>query len=87
MMRRLLRVFLFLGSIATVALYLSSWVNVWLSKYMFVHVSVFVFMCRHVYVYKYDCFMSVHMCTYRVCMYVVTMNSAVRIPIASNWAI
>ena len=46
-----------------------------------------VFMCRHVYVYLCDCFMKVHTCTYCICMYVMTMYSAVRIPLVSNCAI
>ena len=49
--------------------------------------TVYVFMCRHVYVYEYDCFMYVHTCTYCICMYVMTMYSAVRIPLVSNCAI
>ena len=44
-------------------------------------------MCRHVYVYEYDCFMYVYMCTYCVCMYFMTMYSAVRIPLVSNRAL
>ena len=44
-------------------------------------------MCRHVYVYLYDCFMQVHACTYCICMYVMTMYSAVRIPLVSNFAL
>ena len=54
---------------------------------IFVHVTVYVFMCRHVYVYEYDCFMYVHRCTYCICMYVMTMYSAVGIPLVSNCAI
>ena len=46
-----------------------------------------VFMYRHVYVYEYDFFMYVHMCTYCICMYVMTMYSAVRIPLVSDCAI
>ena len=49
--------------------------------------TVYVFMCRHVYVYGYDCFMYVRTCTYCICMYVMTMYSAVRIPLVSNCAI
>ena len=49
--------------------------------------TVYVFMCRHVYVYEYDCFMYVHMCTYCICMYVMTKCSAVRIPLVLNCAI
>ena len=55
--------------------------------YMFVHVSVYVSVRRHVYVSKYDCFVCVHMITYCICMYVMTMYSAVRIPLVSNCAI
>ena len=43
-------------------------------------------MCRH-YVFEYDCFMYVDMCTDCIYMYVVTMNSAVRIPLVSNCAV
>ena len=43
-------------------------------------------MCRHAYVYEYNCFMYVHMCTYCICMYVMTMYSAMRIPLVSNCA-
>ena len=49
--------------------------------------TVYVFMCRHVFVHEYDCFMYVHMCTYCICMYVMTMCSAVSIPFVSNCAI
>ena len=49
--------------------------------------TVYVFMCRHVYVYEYDCFMYVHIRTYCICMHVMTMYSAVRIPLVSNCAI
>ena len=49
--------------------------------------TVYVFMCRHAYVYEYDCFMYVHKCTYYICMYAMTMHSAVRIPLVSNCAI
>ena len=56
-------------------------------KYIFVHVSVYVYMCRQVYVHEHDCFMYVHMCTYCVCMYVMTMYRAVRIPLVLNCAI
>ena len=55
--------------------------------YIFVHVSVYVFMCRHVNVYEYDCFVYVHMCTYYICVYVMTVYSAVKIPFVSNCAI
>ena len=51
-----------------------------------VHVLVYVSMRRHVYVYEYDCCMSVHMCTYCICMYVMTLYSLVRIPLVSNCA-
>ena len=44
-------------------------------------------MRRHAYVYEYDCFMYVHTCIYCICMYVMTMYSAGRIPLASNCAI
>ena len=43
-----------------------------------------VFMRRHAHVYEYDCFMYVHMCTYCICMYVMTVYSAVGIPLVSN---
>ena len=59
----------------------------YVGRYMFVHMTVYVFMCRHVYVYGYDCFMYVHTCTYCISMYVMTMYSAVRIPLVSNCAI
>ena len=49
--------------------------------------TVYVFMYGHVYVYLYDCFMQVHTCTYCICMYLMTMYSAVRIPLVSNCAI
>ena len=49
--------------------------------------TVYAFMCRHVHVYLYDCFMQVHTGTYCICMYVMTMYSAVRIPLVSNCAI
>ena len=55
--------------------------------YTFVHVMVYVFMCRHVYVYEYDCFMCVHMYTYCICLYFLTMYSAVRIPLVWYCAI
>ena len=58
-----------------------------MSVYIFVHVSVYVFMCRHVYVYEYDCFVYVHMCTYCICMYAMTMYKAMRMPLVSNCAI
>ena len=38
-------------------------------------------------VYEYDCFMHVRMCTYCICMYVMTMYSVVRITLVSNCAI
>ena len=65
----------------------SMFVYIYIYIYIFVHVSVYVFMRRHEYVYEYDCFMYVHMCTYWICMYVMTMYSAVRIPLGSNCAI
>ena len=43
-------------------------------------------MCRHAYVYDYHCFMYVYMCIHFVYMYFMTMCSAVRIPLVSNWA-
>ena len=58
-----------------------------LTPCIFVHVTVYVCMCRHVYVYLYDCFAKGHTCTYCICMYVMTMYSAVRIPLVSNCAI
>ena len=56
-------------------------------RYIFVHVTVYMFMCRHVYVHGHGCFMYVHMCTYCICMYVMAMHSAVRIPLVSNFSI
>ena len=44
-------------------------------------------LCVDMYVYGYDCFMYVHMCTNCMCMYVMTMYSAVRIPLVPNCAI
>ena len=55
--------------------------------FIFVHVSVYVFMHRHVYVYECDCFRYVHMCTYCICIQVMTMYSAVKILLVSNCAI
>ena len=49
--------------------------------------SVYVFMCRHVYVYEYGCFTYVHKYAYCICMYVMTVYNAVRIPLVSNCAI
>ena len=41
----------------------------------------------YVYLYEYDCFMYVHMCSSCVCMYMMTMYSAVRVSLVSNCAI
>ena len=56
-----------------------------MSVYIGVHVSVF--MCRHALVYEYDCFKYVHMCTYCICMHVMTMYSAAGIPVVWNCAV
>ena len=48
---------------------------------------VYVFMCKHVYMYEYDCFLYVHMCTYYICMYVMSVYSAVRILFVLNCVI
>ena len=52
-------------------------------------VDIYICTCDSVcvYVYEYDCFMYVHTCTYYICMHVMTMYSAVRIPLVSNCAI
>ena len=41
----------------------------------------------YTYVYKHDCFMYIHICVYCVCMYFMTMYSAVSIQLVSNSAI
>ena len=49
------------------------------------YMMVYVFRCRHVYVYEYDCFMNVHMCTYCICVYVMTVQhceDTVSVPLA-----
>ena len=48
---------------------------------------MYIILCRHVYMYEYDCFMNVHLCIHCICMYVMTMYSAVMIPFVSNCAV
>ena len=54
---------------------------------MSMYICTCVGVCIYVYVYEHDRFMYVHMCIHCVCVYFMTIYSAVRIPIVSNCAI
>ena len=66
-----------------------------MSVYIYLYMCPCIYLCVDMYMCVnmivsymfYDCFMYVHMCTYCICMYVMTMYSAVRIPLVLNCAI